>query len=199
MAALAAMAMGLIGTFVLTRSPRLGKLLRLSSTLGLMTILLLIVVQLSRLDPRFSIAVPEAGLPAQIVSGGETRVPIAADGHYWLTAKVNGVEAPFMVDTGATLTAISDDLAQRAGLQPRAGGVPVRLQTANGVVDADLTTVEQISFGNISAEGLDAVISTSFGRTNVIGMNLLSRLASVRIEQNELILVPIAQVEEAAN
>ncbi len=195
-AALAAMALGLIGTFMLGRLPALGKLLRLTSTLGLMAILVLIVVQLSRLDPRYSIALPGAGLPEQVVSGGETRVPIAPDGHYWLRAEVNGHEAAFMVDTGATLTAISAETAERAGLEPRVGGMPLRMQTANGVVAAELTTVDSLRVGNITAEGLDAVISPNFGNTNVIGMNLLSRLASIRIESNELILVPLAQVPE---
>lgn len=191
LAALIAMALGVLGTFLLSRLPAVGKAMRLTSTLGLMGILVLIVVQMSRLDPRFSIAVPAANLPEQVVSGGETRVPIAPDGHYWLRAQINGHEAAFMVDTGATLTAISPDTAQMAGLEPRTGAVPVRLQTANGVVAADLTTVDTLRVGNITAQGLDAVIAPSFGRTNVIGMNLLSRLASVRIEQNELILVPL--------
>ncbi len=195
-AALVAMALGVIGTFVIGRLPALGRALRLTSTLGLMAILVMIVVQLSRLDPRFSMALPEAGLPEQIVSGGETRVRIAPDGHYWLRAEINGQEAAFMVDTGATLTAISAETAKRAGLEPRPGGVPLRMQTANGVVDADLTTVKTLRVGNITAEGLDAVISPNFGNTNVIGMNLLSRLASVRIERNELILVPTAQTRD---
>lgn len=197
--AIAALGLGVIGTLVVSRTPRFAKFLSITSRIALMGVLVLIVVQLSRLDPRFSIAVPAAGLPEQVVSGGETRVPIAADGHYWLRAQVNGVEAAFMVDTGATLTAISDDLAERAGVEPRAGGVPLRLQTANGVVDAKLTTIESMTIGNISADGLDAVIAPTFGRTNVIGMNLLSRLASVRIENSELILVPLAQLEDTAS
>ena len=190
MAAVAAMVAGVLGSFLISRVPALGRLLRYASTLSLVAILVLVVLQLSRLDPRFSMAVPELGMPEQVVLGGETRVPLSRDGHYWLEAEVNGQRFPFMVDTGATLTAVSEQTARVAGLEKRDGGLPIRLQTANGTVAAHLTNIESLRFGNVAANGLDAVIAPGLGETNVIGMNLLSRLASVRIEQSELILVP---------
>jgi len=190
MAAMAAMLFGLIGTMLMSRVPLLGRAMRTVSTIGLMGVLLLVVLQLSRLDPRFSMAVPELGLPQQVVEGGETRVPLAADGHYWIRAKLNGHDASFLVDTGATLTAISTDTAKMAGLEARAGSLPIRMQTANGPVAAEMTAIDELRFGNVAARGLDAIIAPGLGTTNVIGMNLLSRLASVRIEQGVLILVP---------
>ncbi|MFB0610957.1 retropepsin-like aspartic protease family protein [Aurantiacibacter poecillastricola] len=190
MAALAAMAAGVLGSFLLSRLPVLGKMLRLASTFALMAVLVLVVLQLSRLDPRFSMAVPELGYPEQVVEGGETRIPLSRDGHYWLEADVNGTRAAFLVDTGATLTAVSERTAEEAGLTPREGGLPIRLQTANGAVAAQTTSIESLRFGNVAAYGLDAVIAPGLGETNVIGMNLLSRLASVRIEDGLLILVP---------
>lgn len=190
LAAVVAMGLGLIGTMLLSRLPAIGKLLRVASTLGLMGILLLVVMQLSRLDPRFTMAVPELGLPEQVVEGGETRVPLAVDGHYWLKGRINGHEANFLVDTGATLTAVSSETAELAGLKPRAGGLPVRMQTANGPISADMTAIDELRFGNVAARGLDAIIAPGLGETNVIGMNLLRRLASVRIEGDTLILVP---------
>lgn len=190
MAAMGAMLFGLIGTMVMARAPAIGRVMRMVSTFGLMGVLLLVVLQLSRLDPRFSMAVPEIGLPEQVVEGGETRVPLAPDGHYWIKALVNGQEANFLVDTGATLTAISSETAERVGLEPRAGALPVRMQTANGAVAAEMTAIGELRFGNVAARGLDAIIAPGLGETNVIGMNLLSRLASVRIEEGVLILVP---------
>jgi len=190
MAALFAMVAGVLGSILMKRVPAFGRILRLISTLVLVGVLVLVVLQLSRLDPRFSIAVPEIGLPEQVVEGRETRVPMHVDGHYWLEADVNGHRAEFLVDTGATLTAISEDTARAAGLEERDGGLPIRLNTANGVVAAYMTNIDEMRFGNVAARGLDAVIAPGLGQTNVIGMNLLSRLASVRIESNELILTP---------
>ena len=190
LAAVGAMLLGLLGSLVIRRVPALGKLLRMTSTLGLMSILVLVVLQLSRMDPRFDVAIPEIGLPEQVVEGRETRIARAPDGHYWLRAEVNGYPANFLVDTGATLTAVSGETAAAAGLTPRDGGLPVRMQTANGSVAAQLTTIEELRFGNVAARGLDAIIAPGLGPTNVIGMNLLSRLASVQLEGETMILVP---------
>jgi aspartyl protease family protein len=190
LAALAAMVVGLLGSVVVRRVPALGRALRGASTLGLMGVLLLVVLQLSRLDSRFDMAVPQLGLPEQVVEGRETRVPMAPDGHFWLRATVDGVPANFLVDTGATLTAVSAETAERIGLEPREAGIPVRMQTANGSVIAQLTTIDELSFGNVAARGIDAIIAPGLGPTNVIGMNVLSRLASWRVEGRTLILVP---------
>lgn len=189
-AALVAMLTGVIGSMVLRRAPIVGRLLRTASTLGLMAVLVLVVLQLSRLDPRFSMAVPELGLPEQVVEGGETRVPLARDGHFWIEAEINGHRANFLVDTGATLTAVSGATAAAAGLEPREGGLPIRLQTANGPIAAEMTSIDEMRFGNVAARGLDAIIAPGLGPTNVVGMNLLSRLASWRVEGDTLILVP---------
>jgi aspartyl protease family protein len=190
LAAVGAMLLGLLGTLVIGRLPGLGKAFRTVSTFGLMSILILVVLQLSRLDPQFELAVPELGLPQQVVEGGETRVPLARDGHYWLRAEINGYPARFLVDTGATLTAVSAETAAGAGLEPRTTGLPVRMQTANGTVAAQLTSIDELRFGNVAARGLDAIIAPNLGPTNVLGMNLLSRLASWRVEEGTLVLVP---------
>jgi aspartyl protease family protein len=189
-AALAAMVAGVLGAVLLRPLPAVGRFLRFGSTLGLMAVLLLVIAQVSRMDPRFEMAVPAIGLPEQVVEGAETRVPLARDGHYWLRAEVNGVPANFLVDTGATLTAISERTAAAAGLEPREAAIPVRMQTANGTVAAEMTSIDELRFGNVTARGLDAIIAPGLGPTNVIGMNLLNRLASVRFEQGTMIMVP---------
>ena len=188
--ALASLVLGWIGAALMKRSRVLGRLLGGASTVILVGILVTIVLQMSRLDPRIDLAVPELGLPSQVVEGDETRVPMAQDGHFWLRAEINGVPAEFLVDTGATLTAVNEDLALEAGLEPRRGGIPIMLNTANGQVTAQIAPIEELRFGNVAARGLDAVIAPNLGDVNVIGMNLLSRLASWRVEGQTLILVP---------
>ncbi|MBT2133275.1 TIGR02281 family clan AA aspartic protease [Croceibacterium sp. LX-88] len=190
MAAVGAMLLGVLGSLLVRYTPALGKALRMASTFGLVGVLLVVVLQVSRMDPRFELAMPEIGLPEQVVEGAETRVKLAPDGHFWLRAEINGEPANFLVDTGATLTAISSETAAAAGLEPREAGLPVRMQTANGPVAADLTTIDELRFGNVAARGLDAIIAPGLGPTNVIGMNLLSRLASWRVEGDTMILVP---------
>ena len=188
--AVAALILGWLGGALARREFFVGRVLSTGSTLVLCGVLVLIVLQLARLDPRFDVAMSEVGLPEQSVVGGETRVELAPDGHYWLNAEVNGVPARFLVDTGATLTAISADTARRAGLEQRRDRMPVTMTTANGTITVPSTTVDELRFGNVAAFGLDAVIAPNIGETNVVGMNLLSRLAQWRVEQGTLVLVP---------
>jgi aspartyl protease family protein len=64
------------------------------------------------------------------------------------------------------------------------------MQTANGAVAAELTTIDELRFGNVVARGLDAVIAPGSRADQRDRMNFLSRLASVRLEDDTMILVP---------
>lgn len=195
-AALAAMLAGWIGAALVRRRVKFGRALNLLSSLALGAILLTVVLQLSRFDPRLDIAVPQLGLPDQTVAGGETRIPLAPDGHYWVRAKLNGVPANFLIDTGATISAVSPGIAEKAGLTPRRGGIPVQINTANGAVAAKIASADQIAFGNVEAEGIDVVIAPGLGETNIIGMNLLSRLEGWRVEKGTMVLTPATAAQK---
>jgi aspartyl protease family protein len=131
-----------------------------------------------------------AGRPAQSVVGGELRVPMAADGHFWVNVSINGVDRRMMVDSGATVTAVPVETAQAAGLETSANPVPVLIRTANGTVPAQSTRAAELRLGNIVARDLGVIVSPAFGNTHVLGMNFLSRLESWRVEGRTMILKP---------
>ena len=58
----------------------------------------------------------------------------------------------------------------------------MRRQTANGPVAADLTTIDELRFGNVAARGLDAIIAPGLGSTNVLGMNLLADILNAALD-----------------
>ena len=179
-----------LGGLIKRATPRLGRLLQGVGNLSLVAALLLTIVQVARLTTGNDLALPQIGLPEQRVTGGETRIEMSNDGHFWLQASVNGQRRRFLVDTGATLTALSESTAQAAEVPIQPLRQSVLMRTANGTVTAELARIDELRFGNVVARDLDAVIAPGLGETNVIGMNLLSRLASWRVEGRTLVLVP---------
>lgn len=188
--ALGAMVLVLLGGLIRRPLPLVGGFLRGVGQLGLIGALLLTIAQVARIDPGLDISLPQIGMPQQEVSGSETRIRMAPDGHFWITADVQGVPLRFLVDTGATLTAIAPQTAAEAGIEPQGLRPPIVLKTANGTTSAELATIEELRVGNVVARNLDAVIAPGIGNVNVLGMNFLSRLASWRVEGRDLILVP---------
>lgn len=179
-----------LGGMIKAAAPRLGALVQGLGNLSLVAALLLTIVQVARLTSGNDLALPQVGLPAQRVTGGETRIEMSNDGHFWLQASVNGTPYRFLVDTGATLTALSESTATAAQVPVQPLRQSVLMRTANGTVRAELARIDELCFGNVVARDLDAVIAPGLGETNVIGMNLLSRLASWRVEGRTLVLVP---------
>ena len=192
--AMAAIFVSMLGAMVRRGVPWLGGLLSGAGNLGLVAALLLTIAQVARFTTGSDLALPQIGMPEQRVEGGETRIPMSPDGHFWLTAHINGKPRRFLIDTGATLTAISPETAIAAQVPEKAFPQSVNMRTANGSIRAELATIEELRFGNVVARDLDAVIAPALGGpggdTNVIGMNLLSRLSSWRVEDRTLILVP---------
>ena len=118
---------------------------------------------------------------------GEIRIRQASDGHFWVTAEVNGEPVRFLIDSGATTTSLSRDTAERVGIAPRAG-FQAMVQTANGVVMVDRGRADKISIGPISRDNVAVHISDAFGDLNVIGMNYLSTLSAWGVEGRSLVL-----------
>lgn len=180
------------GGWMLERErPELARNLRRLGYLGLIAALLLQVGVLALQAERSDAALELNSRPALSVSGRETIVPLASDGHFWIEAEVNGQPIEFLVDTGATFTGVGRGDAAALGIRPDPGRAPLELQTANGVITARLGRVNSLRFGNIEVRGLEvAVPQETDDDIRVIGMNLLSRLGSWRVEGDRLILVP---------
>jgi aspartyl protease family protein len=124
-----------------------------------------------------------------VQKGEELRIRQSLDGHFWVTAKLNGENVRFLIDSGATTTSISVETAERAGIEPR-GVLPALVQTANGVVQVQRGRAERIEVGTIQRRNLAVHISEAFGPMNVLGMNFLSSLSGWGVEGKWLVLRP---------
>ena len=109
-------------------------------------------------------------------------------GHWFVSAEVNGKAVRFMIDTGATISAMGSEEAARIDLQPSSFGFPVVIQTANGSVQARRATMERLKVGPIERADLSVLVGPSFGDLNVLGVNFLNTLSSWRVERGVMIL-----------
>ena len=185
-----ALAALIVAGMLLRRVPVLGRVVSAVTWLALIGALLFVVGERERFDPYLGRIAGVLRLGDQEVVGEEVRIRMSADGHFWARAKIGMIERRMLIDSGATVTAISPETAAAAGLTVRDPIVPLILQTANGAIRAKTAAVPELRLGTIAARDLDVVVSPGMGDTDVIGMNLLSRLKSWRVEGRTLVLVP---------
>jgi len=126
------------------------------------------------------------GTPVQ--QGKETRIPMALDGHFWVDGRVNGVRMKFLVDSGATMTTIDLQSAERAGVQmSRQRDQFVR--TGNGIIRVRSGQAQTLSIGGIERKDVGVQIADN-DDLNVLGMNFLSSLSRWGVQGRWLVLEP---------
>lgn len=120
--------------------------------------------------------------------GREIRVPMAIDGHFWVTGEVDGVEVKFLVDSGATMTTIGRRTAQQANIDIR--DTPRQIvRTGSGFVKVAVGRADQLSIGTIERKNFAMHVADNED-LNVLGMNFLSTLERWGVEGRWLVLVP---------
>ena len=123
-----------------------------------------------------------------VIQGRETRIPMAIDGHFWVEGRVNGVAVKFLVDSGATMTTIDRDTANKAGVpvSPRADQF---VRTGNGIIRVATGRARDLEVGNIERQDVGLQVA-EHDDLNVLGMNYLSSLSRWGVEGRWLVLVP---------
>jgi aspartyl protease family protein len=105
----------------------------------------------------------------------------AADGHFHWPGTVNGIAVDFLVDTGATGTAIPLALANRAGLVAEG---TLRSSTAGGVVQGSLARADVVLQGGVRADRLRVAVLPRL-ESPLLGMDVLAKM---RFTQNDGVL-----------
>src|SRR5271166_1266873 len=117
----------------------------------------------------------------------ETSLQADARGQFAADALVNGSPVHMLVDTGASVVALSASTAARLGLVPRPGP-KWTIRTANGESKASPVTLDAVSFGGLYLRDVQALIlAPEAGEVNLLGASFLKRLVSV--EQRDGIMI----------
>lgn len=131
---------------------------------------------------------PNQQLQSAIGTGGERTVVLTANrhGHYVGTLKLNGQDVDFLLDTGATMVAVSSAVARRTGMQQ---GRAYQTATANGMTTVYQSRIDQLQLGDILLTDLNAsIVPNLTGSEILLGMSALKHLEFAQ-QANQLQLI----------
>jgi aspartyl protease family protein len=104
-------------------------------------------------------------------ANGEIVIPRSRDGHYYVAGSINSTPVTFLVDTGATVTAVGPDAARRARLS---GGSDARIETAGGPVVGTMVAGATIVAGGIRVDDVRVAVLRSMPEGHaLLGQNFL--------------------------
>jgi aspartyl protease family protein len=144
-------------------------------------------------SPALVAAAPAA--PATVTAAdpapGYREASIVADagGQYRARALIEGQDVDVMIDTGATVVALTSETAARLGVAPDPARPRWKMNTANGVAFASPVTLRSVSLGAIYMGDVQAVVMPpGASSVNLLGASFLKRLVSVEQRGGMLVL-----------
>jgi aspartyl protease family protein len=116
-------------------------------------------------------------------------IKAGAHGHYFASAQVNGRPVDVLVDSGASIVALTYDDARRAGVFVRGSDYTQRVSTANGFARVAPVVLDRISVGAITVRNVPAAVTEPGSlATSLLGMSFLARLQRVDMRAGTLLL-----------
>lgn len=120
---------------------------------------------------------------------GTVRLHAGRTGHFETTARINGRPVEVLVDTGATLVALTWEDARRAGIYLSDSDFKHRVGTANGTARVAIVTLADVAIEDIIVHDVRAAVAEP-GKleTTLLGMTFLGRLSRTEMSRGVLLL-----------
>jgi aspartyl protease family protein len=126
-------------------------------------------------------AVADNGMPRETILERE------GNGHFYVHAKVNGVLVRFMVDTGASGVALTEEDAERVGIPFSPGEFEYVGEGASGPVRGKLITLDEVEIDGKKVENVSGAILQG-SNLSLLGQAYLSRMGELYINGDRMIL-----------
>jgi aspartyl protease family protein len=121
--------------------------------------------------------------------GRAVQIARGQSGEFALRARINGVSAAMVIDTGATSVVLTYETAKAAGLPLELLEYDVDVETAGGHTKAARLTLDRLSIGKLVERSVPAlVVPHGKMKTNLLGMSFLDRLESWEVHADRLML-----------
>ena len=125
-----------------------------------------------------------SGTPQAATAAREVVLPVGLGGHFMSSGAINGRPVQFMIDTGATMVALSQAEAERIGLDYRDAPRAVT-QTANGAVPVHRVSLRTVRLGEVDVANVDAIVMPAQMPYVLLGNSFLGRF-QMRRENDQL-------------
>lgn len=132
---------------------------------------------------------PLAPVAAAAANSRSVTVPRDERGHFQTDALVDGCRLSFMVDTGASVIALTASAAARLGIHPAQREFVAEVKTANGTVRAAPAQLDMVEVGDLVVRDVAAVVLPDEALSdNLLGLSFLSRLRRFEYSDGKLVL-----------
>jgi aspartyl protease family protein len=117
------------------------------------------------------------------------QIPRGMNGEFSVQARINGIAASMVVDTGATSIVLTYETAKAAGFPLELLDYNIDVQTAGGRTKAARLWLDRIVIGKLVERSVPAlVVPRGLMKTNLLGMSFLDRLESFEVRADQLML-----------
>lgn len=121
-------------------------------------------------------------------NGGEVQLMREDDLHFYANVDVNGRTVRMMVDSGASIVALTRADAEAVGINVEALPQMGSANTAGGLVPLRPVELNKVGIGGVEVVGVQAAVIDADMPASLLGQSYLSRLQSVRVEGDRMTL-----------
>ena len=121
--------------------------------------------------------------------GGDTELLRDGSGQFHLTARVNGEDTPFLIDTGADIVALTVGDAQRLGVQVDQSEFQPLMRTASGTGRGALVQLRSLEVAGHEFTNVTAVVMEGL-EVNLLGQSVLRRFGSLEMSGDRMVIRP---------
>lgn len=128
----------------------------------------------------------DAARPAE-----STTLTVSADyrGQYLVHPTIENFRIRMLVDTGASLVALTEADARNLGIRPAPGDYKIPLRTANGIVRGARVNLREVRLGGIIVRNVEAVVLPAGALSlSLLGTSFLSKLRGYEVQSGRMIL-----------
>lgn len=117
---------------------------------------------------------------------GQTVLKRQRDGHFYTNANVDGAQVRFLVDTGASIVALTADDAAAAGISWDEQSLRPIGRGASGTVNGVPVRIERMDINGIEARDVQAAIIPDGLDVSLMGQSFLRHIDTVDIDGDEM-------------